>query len=94
MPKNSLTVNSQPCERIDRVMDLVEGFETDEGLELLASVHWAVVKEPDKLRRWPGAVHPRLASQETSIFRTSNQPGTSCSVKKGWVVTEKSHSPM
>lgn len=30
-------------------MDLVEGFETANGLELLSSVHWSIEKEPDKL---------------------------------------------
>jgi O-acetyl-ADP-ribose deacetylase (regulator of RNase III) len=31
-------------ERLDRVADLVEGFETPFGLELLATVHWVVSK--------------------------------------------------
>ena len=31
--------------RIDRVGDLVEGFETPIGLELLATVHWVVCRE-------------------------------------------------
>lgn len=32
-------------ERFDRVADLVDGFETGFGLELLATVHWVVVHE-------------------------------------------------
>ncbi|MCY4521140.1 MAG: macro domain-containing protein [Caldilineaceae bacterium] len=40
---------SQSLKRIDRVMDLVEGFETANGLKLLASVHWAFEMDPDKL---------------------------------------------
>ena len=32
-------------ERFDRVADLIEGFESDFGLELLSTVHWVVVKE-------------------------------------------------
>lgn len=35
-------------ERFDRVVRLVEGFETPFGLELLASVHWALTREPVK----------------------------------------------
>ena len=32
-------------ERFDRVADLIEGFESDFGLELLSTVHWVVTKE-------------------------------------------------
>ena len=31
--------------RFDRVADLVSGFETPFGLELLSTVHWAIVTE-------------------------------------------------
>lgn len=37
--------------RVDRVADLVNGFESPFGLELLATVHWVVVKERAKERR-------------------------------------------
>jgi hypothetical protein len=30
--------------RFDRVADLVEGFETPYGLELLSTIHWVVAK--------------------------------------------------
>lgn len=33
------------CARFDRVADLVDGFETPFGLELLATVHWVLSKE-------------------------------------------------
>jgi hypothetical protein len=40
--------------RFERVADLVEGFETPFGLELLATVHWVATREgaetPDKAR--------------------------------------------
>jgi len=40
--------------RFDRVVDLVQGFETPFGLELLSSVHWVAVREdattPDQVR--------------------------------------------
>src|SRR5205085_11386806 len=32
-------------ERFDRVADLVEGFETPFGLELLSTVHWVAMRE-------------------------------------------------
>lgn len=33
------------CERFERVVRLVEGFETSIGLELLSTVHWLITKE-------------------------------------------------
>ena len=91
--KKFLDGESQPCERIDRVMDLVEGFETDAGLELLASVHWAVIKEPDKLDdglvRYIHDWHPR---QSRFSERQINLAHSVLS-EKGWVVG-KSHTPM
>lgn len=38
-------------ERFERVVRLVEGFETPLGLELLATVHWVVVKEGARERK-------------------------------------------
>lgn len=32
--------------RLDRVAELIEGFETPYGMELLATVHWLVNEEP------------------------------------------------
>ncbi len=40
-----LAANSDTHERFARVVDLVEGFETAFGLELLATVHWVAVHE-------------------------------------------------
>jgi O-acetyl-ADP-ribose deacetylase (regulator of RNase III) len=40
-----LTAREETKERFDRVADLVEGFESPFGLELLATVHWAVTRE-------------------------------------------------
>lgn len=37
--------HAETCRRIDRVIDLVEGFESPFGLELLASVHWGVMND-------------------------------------------------
>ena len=41
--KEKDTTNTQ--KHFDRVCDLVEGFESPFGLELLASVHWVVENE-------------------------------------------------
>lgn len=39
------------CNRIKRVEDLVDGFETPFGLELLATVHWIAKTEPFKSKQ-------------------------------------------
>jgi O-acetyl-ADP-ribose deacetylase (regulator of RNase III) len=33
------------CERFDRVVDLINGFETPFGMELLSTVHWVATRE-------------------------------------------------
>lgn len=82
---------SQPCARIDRVMDLVDGFETANGLELLASVHWALEKEPDKLTgglvQYIHDWHPRKRRF------TERQINLAYGVltEKGWVAAGKPH---
>jgi O-acetyl-ADP-ribose deacetylase (regulator of RNase III) len=40
-----LTDHAMTRERFDRVADLVEGFETPFGLELLSTVHWVAIRE-------------------------------------------------
>src|SRR5678815_2330951 len=40
-----LETNSETRSRLDKVADLVEGFESPFGLELLATVHWIACKE-------------------------------------------------
>ena len=41
----ALSGNRQIAERIQRVLELVEGYESAYGLELLASVHWMAAPE-------------------------------------------------
>jgi hypothetical protein len=41
----SLAWNPQTQEHLKRVTQLVEGFETPFGLELLATIHWVVKKD-------------------------------------------------
>ena len=42
--------------RFDRVAELIEGFESPYGMELLATVHWAATKEDPR-----AAIHPDAA---------------------------------
>ena len=37
--------NSDTSSRLERVIDLVQGFETPFGLELLSTVHWVIAEE-------------------------------------------------
>lgn len=57
-------------ERIDRVLDLVAGFESAYGLELLASVHWvatrAAMVDDDALTKQVWEWSPRKARMFTS----------------------------
>lgn len=58
--ENYLKKNTASSQRFDRVANLIKGFETPFGLELLSSVHWIIVKESvdrdkdiiDKMYSW------------------------------------------
>ena len=71
--------------RFDRVADLVEGFETPFGLELLSTVHWVVSRE--------GATSPDRAVAQTYAWSdrkkrfSPRQIGLALDVlaKKGWL---------
>jgi hypothetical protein len=71
--------------RFDRVADLVEGFETPFGLELLSTVHWVATRE--------GATTPDTAVAHTYAWNerknrfTIQQIGLALDVltKKGWL---------
>ncbi len=43
--KEVLDGSAITCAHFDKVVDLIEGFETDESLELLSTVHWVLVHE-------------------------------------------------
>ena len=63
--KSTLAKKPETRQRLERVADLVEGFESPFGLELLATVHWTVTREgatsdeeaTDRTYRW--APHKR-----------------------------------
>jgi O-acetyl-ADP-ribose deacetylase (regulator of RNase III) len=46
----SLAAHPETRQRIDRVLDLAEGFESAYGMELLASVYWIIHEEPEAAR--------------------------------------------
>ena len=43
-----LTTHTETQQRFDRVADLIKGFETTFGMELLATVHWVATREQAK----------------------------------------------
>jgi len=43
-----LVDHAETCERFGRVIDLIQGFETPQGMELLATVHWVATRENAK----------------------------------------------
>jgi hypothetical protein len=51
-----LTEESMAAERVHRVLELVDGFETPYGLELLASVHWAAIHREPRAETWIDAL--------------------------------------
>jgi O-acetyl-ADP-ribose deacetylase (regulator of RNase III) len=51
LAEDALQEHPQTLERFDRVAQLIEGFETPRGLELLATVHWVVAHNGDLAAR-------------------------------------------
>jgi O-acetyl-ADP-ribose deacetylase (regulator of RNase III) len=43
---DALSAHPETVDRIERVLDLVDGYESAYGLELLASVHWTACESP------------------------------------------------
>ncbi len=54
--------SDQSLSRIDRVVNLVTGFASAYGLELLATVHWALAREASVKRPDPAALTELVAS--------------------------------
>jgi hypothetical protein len=73
--------------RFDRVVDLVDGFETSFGLELLATVHWVVAKQE--------ATTPEEALQKVYVWNARKRQFSERQVHlayktlqdKGWIVS-------
>lgn len=57
-----LEVHPATVQRVERVLDLIAGFESAYGMELLASVHWLAVHEE------PSAQEPSVASQQVHAW--------------------------
>lgn len=81
-----LDVNDEARARFDRVGELVEGFETPFGLELLATVHW-ITKHGAAVRSASEVVARVYAWNERKRQFTARQIGLALDVltTKGWV---------
>lgn len=51
-----LEVHNQSRARLERVADIIEGFETPYGMELLSSVHWVATHTDDPAHTSDGAI--------------------------------------
>jgi O-acetyl-ADP-ribose deacetylase (regulator of RNase III) len=76
------------AEHLRRVLDLVEGFESSYGLELLATVHWLLVHQPeladdmDELSRRVQSWTPR----KRQLFGTEHvRTAARTLIERGWV---------
>lgn len=71
--------------RLARVLELVEGFETSFGLELLSTVHWLVVEEVPST--FDGLVHRVYAWNEHKQQFSRRQLGIAVDVlsRQGWI---------
>lgn len=84
-----LVDQGETLERIDRVLDLAEGFESPYGLELLSTVHWVSTEEdpraaddPDLAAKLVAAWNPRKAR----IFRNEHVARASYQLhQRGWL---------
>jgi O-acetyl-ADP-ribose deacetylase (regulator of RNase III) len=77
--------NAATHARFDRVADLVQGFETPFGLELLATVHWVVTREDAATQE--RAVRLTYAWNERKRRFSKNQIGLALDVlaSKRWI---------
>lgn len=64
-----LAQDAEAAQRLERVKALVEGFETPYGMELLASVHWAVTREGAVGEEAVTAVIHRWNARKRSIMQ-------------------------
>ena len=81
--ENYLKNQSITCERFNRVVDLIKGFETPFGMELLSTVHWIASKEDtntiseiiDKTYAWNERKHMFQKEHIKIAWEILNQKG-------------------
>ena len=83
--KRVLSDNEETRARFDKVTNLVEGFETPFGLELLATAHWVVTKE--RVQVFDDVVARIYAWSENKKQFSRRQIGLAINVlsREGWI---------
>ncbi len=74
---NFLATHKDSIQRLNKVAELIEGFETPYGMELLSSVHWIAHRDPhparsseeavNKIHQWSDRKQKMFASQHIRI---------------------------
>jgi len=80
-----LQAHPETFSRLHRVTDLVDGFESPSGLELLATVHWVVAKE--SARSMGEVLHQTYAWSRHKRQHSPRQIALAADVlaQKGWI---------
>lgn len=87
----ALEAHPDSADRLKRVADLIEGFETPYGMELLATVHWAATRTDNPARSMSEAVSVVQAwsDRKRLMFKPSHiEAAWRQLVEKGWIVTD------
>ena len=80
-PKPFSTHHPDTREHFDRVVDLVEGFETPFGMELLSTVHWVATRE--------GAGTVEQAIAKTHAWNPRKQMFEPAQIRIAWNVLQQ-----
>jgi hypothetical protein len=77
-----LTNQTDAQERLERVGNLIMGFETPYGMEMLATLHWVVKEEPEaaidcdkaiqKVQEWSDWSSPTLRERKQKLFQINH----------------------
>jgi O-acetyl-ADP-ribose deacetylase (regulator of RNase III) len=80
-----LANHADTLKRFDHVVNLIEGFETPFGMELLATVHWVATREG--AQTLPEAIHKTYAWNERKRAFSEKHINVAWNVlqKKGWL---------
>ncbi|MBI2492070.1 MAG: macro domain-containing protein [Candidatus Rokubacteria bacterium] len=85
------------AERLRRVTELIEGFETPYGMELLATVHWVAGENPEAARDSAIAIRGvrKWSGRKRQTFREQHiEKAWRRLLAKGWLAAQLESSPV